>query len=74
MLNHFYREVFIIHCGDEFDHREGFEVRLYNSHDTHTISDLMPNLIDTLSTVTGRVIKVSNIIPDMRVGFFRQVT
>lgn len=49
---------------------DSIQVRPFNLDRTVNMRDLDPSDIDQLISIKGLIIRVSNIVPDMRVGFF----
>lgn len=49
---------------------DAIQVRPFNLDQTVNMRDLDPSDIDKLISIKGLIIRVSNIVPDMRVGFF----
>merc|ERR1719357_1760789 len=55
----------------EMDLRQQIQVRPFNADKTANMRSLNPEDIDQLITVTGMVIRASNLIPEMALAFFQ---
>jgi len=66
-LNQYFRDH--LATEEEFDTR--FVARLYNLKEPKTMRSLGPADVDTLVSIKGMVTRVSKIIPEMKVAYFR---
>jgi len=58
-----------LHPGTVLDHQ--IQVRTYNVDKTMNMRSLNPEDIDQMITISGMIIRTSNIIPEMKVAFFK---
>ena len=66
VINEYFTELF-----PEFDiSADPIQVRPFNLDQSVNMRDLDPSDIDKMISIKGLIIRVSNIVPDMRVGFF----
>ena len=66
VINEYFAELF-----PEIDiSSDPIQVRPFNLDQSVNMRDLDPSDIDKMISIKGLIIRVSNIVPDMRVGFF----